>query len=171
MQIASPNIYLIDQGGNTLGPNNQLAGIDVQGTLWTQGGTWSFSTIPYVIRNPVAFQAGAPLTIQAGTVIMMLGPTRELDMQAPLYVLGTSSAPVVFTSVRDSSVGGDTDLFEGNLNPAPNDWRTVVLDGPGASGSQLNNAVIRYGSAGGGFGDQTEFYIVASTGVVISSSR
>src|SRR6202158_5048659 len=153
MQIASPNIYLNDQGGNVLGAGNQMAGIDILASVWTQGGTWNMATIPYVIRSgEIIFQPGVPLTIGAGAVIKLSNPggVSRLNLLGPLTVLGTSTAPVVFTSLRDSTFGGVTNLFEGNVGPAPGNWRSVILNGTGSSGSQLNHAIFRYGGAGDG---------------------
>src|SRR4029077_394920 len=42
---------------------------------------------------------------------------------------GTDASPVTITSIRDDSVGGDTNANGSANSPAPNDWNKIFLDG------------------------------------------
>jgi hypothetical protein len=175
-----PNVFLDARGANIIGPNNLSPVIQVIGQndnvnprnpgTWTQPTTWNSTSIPYSIRyGEVIFLPGAPLTLAPGVVVkfQQAGYVGRLHMLDKLTAVGTSTAPIILTSLRDSSAGGNADLFEGNVAPAPGDWSDLVLDGPGASGSQLSFVQIRYGGAG----DSTNLLVTGSTGTVLNSCQ
>src|SRR5258708_10227577 len=154
-----------DLGGNTMS-HNATNGVDLQGGTYTQSGVLNLMTsIPYVVRSGgVTFSKG--VTLVPGVVVKLWGGS-FFQTQQVLNAVGTSRAPIVFTSFRDDTVGGHTNQFEGVISPLPNDWRTVFLSGLTASGSQLSYVQFRYG----GQNEGANLYVDQSTGVAISQSQ
>ena len=56
---------------------------------------------------------------------------------------GTSDAPIVFTSYRDDSVGGDSNNDARNSLPSEGDWEAIYLNA-GSDASILDHVEIRY---------------------------
>ena len=85
--------------------------------------------------------AGATLTVAPGTVVKGLGDNEyflaRLTVEGTLDAVGTSAAPIVFTSANDSLVGGGT----GTGSPAAGDWSGIQVDG---GGIDMENAKLEY---------------------------
>ncbi len=102
--------------------------------------------VPDVI-NKVSVLEGATLTFQAGTIVKMMGSldVYGLDVYGALVMQGNASNPVIFTSLKDDSVGGDTNN-DGNASaPAPGDWGLIMLESADSS-ALIQYATIRYGT-------------------------
>ncbi|MGD0834598.1 MAG: kelch repeat-containing protein, partial [Candidatus Dormibacteria bacterium] len=88
----------------------------VSGTL-SQNTVWSAQlALTYVIDSAVDVPVGVTLTIQPGTVIKSGGGA--ITVEGSLTAVGTTAAPIVFTSINDNSVGGAT----GSGSPTAGDW-------------------------------------------------
>ena len=85
------------------------------------------------------------LTIEPG-VVVKLNPSRQITINGALHAQGTLTEPVVFTSYRDDSYGGDTN-GDGNLTyPAPGDWyRVRFTAGADTVHSKLDYCRFYYG--------------------------
>ena len=73
-----------------------------------------------------------------------------MQVEGRLVTQGTASNPVVFTSIKDDSVGGDTNNDGSATQPAPGDWAGISVSS-GAS-LDLTHTVVRY----------TGYYLYAS---------
>jgi hypothetical protein len=108
-------------------------------------GTWTAAGIPYVLEDPLGLSIQS-LTIEPGTVVKLLN-FAELDIQGGgLTAEGTAAQPIIFTSLLDDTVGGDTN-GDGSLRaPSPGDWRWIDLS-PGAT-NRLRHLDVRYAATG-----------------------
>jgi Bacterial Ig-like domain/Domain of unknown function DUF11 len=122
-----------------------LSRIEACGTI-SGNVVWTADNL-YVLNGcGVTVAAGGSLTIQPGTIVKLAGSHDQLVVNGTLLVNGTAGAPVVLTSLRDDSYGGDTNGDGAATQAAPGDWGWILFN-TGASG-RLSNAVIGYGGVG-----------------------
>jgi hypothetical protein len=107
----------------------------------SQSQTWDPSAGPYVVTCDTTVASGVTLTIVAGTVVKFQGGGAGFVVNGTLQAQGTAQAPVVFTSVNDSSVGGST----GTGTPAPADWNGVQVSSGGTL--SLTSAMLSYAAS------------------------
>lgn len=109
-------------------------------TTWTTGNVYVINSGNYSVAS------GVTLYIQPGVVIKFSSPFAPLTINGTLEAIGTSTNKIYFTSLKDDSVGGDTNTDGNASSPAAGDWNALKV---GASGTvNLNDVVLRYG---GGF--------------------
>lgn len=94
--------------------------------------------------------SGAALTINPGVVVKLDMPQffQTFNVLGALNVQGAPDNKVYFTSLKDDSVGGDTN-GDGTLSsPKAQDWTSINFSN-GSTGN-FANAVIRYGGRSNG---------------------
>jgi hypothetical protein len=139
--------------GNDLDPerlsgnhvSGDAEGMQISGTF-TRSGTLKegHGMVPQIgtdQRDDLTVAADATLAIPAGEIVKgTLG--RKLIVEGRLIAEGTGREPVIFTSIRDDSVGGDTDGDRGATPPAAGDWAGIVAL-PGST-VRLDATTLRY---------------------------
>ncbi len=107
--------------------------------------TWSEDSI-YVIKK-YDFYVSNTLTIEAGTIIKFTteGPYLMLGSSGTIVANGTTSKPIIFTSIKDDDHGGDSNGDSDATNPAVNDWGCVNTNGQ--NGSIFNYCHFYYGGS------------------------
>jgi len=141
--------------GNTIS-GNTFSGVGVSGSIEGEG-TWvDIQGMPYVLYGDVTVASGATLHLPLDMVVKFdyvdFGSTgeyrykRRLIVEGDLDIQGTSSNPVVFTSARDDSYGGDTNGDGMATAPSGGDWGYIKMSGTGTA--TIQNCLIRYGGAG-----------------------
>jgi len=109
-------------------------------------GTWTnFSGYNHFIGGDAYLSAGQTFTVPAGTVVKFYNGSLDLRTSATLHSSGTMAQPVVFTSIRDDSYGGDTNNDGMATLPAPTDWGEIR--GDENSHIEFYHTIVRYGGA------------------------
>jgi hypothetical protein len=106
-------------------------GIIAANTTWTAGNVYVLNACTLTVN------AGATLTVQAGTVVKLGysgGYYGRIYVYGGLVSQGSAGAPVTFTSYQDDSVGGDTNGNGGATTAAKGDWQFIQFQA-GTSGS------------------------------------
>lgn len=88
----------------------------------------------------------ATLTIEAGTIIKFDAQAGILASSAALIVNGTAAHPVIFTSIKDDSYGGDNNADGSATSPQKGDWHWISFGT--SSGNSLNYCKIFYAGSG-----------------------
>jgi hypothetical protein len=132
------------QGGNGVQ-------IIVSGTFNEQ--TWAAGAgIPYIFKGANQIGTISSLSthqiIEPGTVFKF-DDGASLDIKSDLSAHGSPGHPIVFTSIKDDSVGGDTNGDGGATAPAQGDWDTLGLTFGGWPDFQrLSHAEVKYATTG-----------------------
>ncbi|MCJ1709207.1 hypothetical protein, partial [Microbacterium sp. VKM Ac-2923] len=89
------------------------------------------TTTVYLIETDVTIKRGATLTLgEKATVKFAPSSNANLTVAGSLVANGTSASPVVFTSLYDDSVGGDTNTDGDDTKPENGSWSGIrVSDG------------------------------------------
>lgn len=106
------------------------------------------SNIPYVITNNTMTLRTQQFIFDPGVIIKFSGTSSLFSVHTGgrLDVNGTLTDPVIFTSVKDDTYGGDTNNNGSANSPAKNDWNTIGLYTSGVN--TIDFAKIMYAATG-----------------------
>ena len=112
----------------------------------TANETWSGNDV-HVLNAPVTVAGDAVLTIEPGAIVKFASGAylKFLVMDADLVMHGTAASPIIFTSLKDDTAGGDTNGDGSATAPAAGDWVGLYIEGE--EGADLSYVDVRYGGA------------------------
>ncbi|MFC1851643.1 right-handed parallel beta-helix repeat-containing protein [candidate division CSSED10-310 bacterium] len=117
------------------------------GTM-TRDVTLSGSDMVYCVAEaPLIVDTGYTLTVEEGAIFKMnFGGYEHFDVAGTLDAQGTVSNPIVFTSLKDDTIGGDTNNDGSATSPASGDYKGFRF----LSGSQgaWDYCEVHYGGHG-----------------------
>lgn len=127
--------------------------------------TWTAGNVYRVENCNLLIEAGATLTLEAGVIVKVAGVapgyasgagSAAVIVDGSLIANGSAAQPVVFTSLRDDSRGGDNNE-DGDSQGSPADWWGIVFRAgssgrlqhfyTGFAGSGVFNATLGYNRA------------------------
>lgn len=146
---------LVNNGGN---------GLQIRGGEMRMSGTWDNEELPYVLLERLTVNEGATLTVNPG-VVVKLGNGAAIDVNGAFRAAGISDKPIVFTSLKDDTIAGDTNGDEASSAPAPGDWGAVRFrDRSNDANSVIEQAVLRYAGWDGAV------YVEAASPTIINNA-
>ncbi len=108
--------------------------------------TWTRANSPYIISGEFQINPSRTLTIEPGVVVKFENTDSYILVNnGNLIARGTTADKIYFTSIKDDTVGGDTNSDVSATLANPGDWRGIYIAGndPNYS-SSFSNVVIRY---------------------------
>src|SRR3989344_799729 len=136
-------IALTIAGGGFLFANSaDAATIIPDRTVINEHITWTKANSPYVVSGLMLIQSGGKLVIEPGTVVKSHFGTRIANPGGILEAVGTLEEPIVFTSIADDTIAGDTNGDLSASAPNRDDWNGISLTG--GTGSRLEHVQVRY---------------------------
>src|SRR5262249_13702067 len=120
--------------------------------------------IVYWLSGNVTVPTGKTLTIAAGQIVKAPYGNENILVNGTLRATGTVAQPVIFTSYRDDSAGGDTDN-SGATNGINGDWAAIQFTAT-STNNLLDHAEVRYG---GGWGPKAEVVDVGGALTITNS--
>lgn len=127
-------VRLINEGGIWFADPDYQINLQQQGYHYYTNTTIGTKTFPsntniYIGSNATLTISGT-VTLQSGTTIHLgQGAVIQTTGNGNIQASGTSSQPITFTSINDTTAGS---------------WGSIILNGSGASGSMLNHVVMEY---------------------------
>ena len=131
----------------------EMGGIISKDTTFTGG------DLLYIVQE-LTIQKDKTLTLEPGTILKMSDYYSSGAMYVQsgnLIAKGTPENKIYITSLKDDSVGGDTNGDDKSSTPAPKNWASIFLEN--GSKAEFDNVVLRYG----GYNWNGEYLNIAAT--------
>jgi hypothetical protein len=135
-----------------------INGMEITAQAITTDVFWPNLGLVYIPRGRIYVENGGRLTIAGGVIVKLSGQRGGGDQTVESGIVarsggsfatqGTASEPVIFTSLKDDSVGGDTNNDGNSTAPATADWHAIQFVNAGV-GNELIYTSLRYGGAVG----------------------
>jgi hypothetical protein len=129
---------------------NMYNGVVVNAGTISANVSWSLTKVPLVFATdgPSISTTGS-LTLGAGAILKFNGGSMSVGGNGVINALGTSAAPVIFTSIKDDAHGGDTNGDGTTTTAKPGDWSGIDV---AASDCTFDHIVFEYANGSGNYG-------------------
>ena len=161
--------------GNS-GSGNSYNAIMIAGSsdITSAGATTTLSAndLSYVVKGTVTVVADSTLEFGSGAVVKGWDSVQSkyglisVESGGSLYTAGTTASDIVFTSIRDSSVGGE--VKSGSAAPAAGAWKGISVDAGGSV--NMSGFTMKYGGASAHLGSGKNGGAFKITGSTATSS-
>ena len=126
-------------------------------TTWSGDSVYLIKAWDFYVMNTLVIEPGAVIKFHPAD-----GPDMTLSGSGTIMANGTATKPIVFTSYKDDSRGGDTNEDGDATNPSVKDWGNVNTNG--TNGSVFKYCEFYYG--GNSSYSTTLTFEAGSTGTV-----
>jgi len=106
----------------------------------------SISNVTYLLLDNVTVPSGDTLTINPGIVIKSFYSGHRIRIAGKLIAEGTSTEPIVFTSVKDDGFGNPHDTNKDGTNTVPTrrDWSGIVFKSGSDPASVMDYCIVKF---------------------------
>ena len=125
------------------------SGVVISGVIANDSVLTSTTGMPHIISY-ATIPEGVTLTIEPGTVVKFQ-PSTRLTVNGTLYAEGTEDSPIIFTSLKDDTHGGDTNNDDSGTTPTPGDWYNLYFTST-SKYNLMDHVIVRYGGNSGPYG-------------------
>ena len=146
-----------------LGKGAKAAETISEDTVWNKGEVKIIEGVEGLMVMP-----GATLTINPGVIIKM-GANASISIAGSLIAKGDSSDPIIFTSIKDDSAGGDTNGDGAASLPSRGDWSGIIFGGDELCSLDFDYVQIKYANIAIFANEMDNFSIAHS--VITENSR
>lgn len=156
LSIHKSNWAESNQGGTPNQQNsafNQYARTYIPGDYKVEGTViWAKSGSPYEVfandyngPSPKVTEDGV-LIIEPGVIVKTYGKDKPaLTIEGTLIADAPANSPIIFTSIKDDSYGGDTNDDGNTTQPEGGDWLGIAFK-PESQNSVLRNVIFKFGA-------------------------
>jgi hypothetical protein len=116
----------------------------------TDSQTWTLAGSPYVVQGTLVVNGGS-ISIEPGVVVKLATDATINVLDGSLLAQGTDAAPIIFTSLADDSVAGDTNADGAATDPDLNRWNMIKT---AQEHAQVTMAHVRFSFSGSGWSRQ-----------------
>lgn len=148
LPVAEGESYMVDFDWRA--PKTTVGGTINADTVWTPENS------PYLVTSDITVDAGKKLTVMPGTRVHF-SPGTGMTVNGTLDARGPTPDSIHF--------GSRQELFQPST-ALPGDWKGILLNGGGSSGSQLDYCSIVYAGDGS---NQAALYLASSSAQITNS--